>query len=37
MYQIISWKNGQPYRVRGNEVQAVTVGDIIETHIGPRF
>lgn len=28
--QVVSWKSGQPLRVRGNEVQVMHVGDIIE-------
>lgn len=28
--QVISWKSGQPLRVRGNEVRVYALGDIIE-------
>lgn len=28
--QVISWKSGQPLRVRGNEVRVYHLGDVIE-------
>ena len=28
--QVISWKSGQPLRVRGNEVRVIQLGDVIE-------
>lgn len=28
--QVISWKSGQPLRVRGNEVRVIHIGDTIE-------
>lgn len=28
--QVISWKSGQPLRVKGNEVRVVVMGDMIE-------
>lgn len=28
--QVISWKSGQPLRVRGSEVRVVILGDVIE-------
>lgn len=28
--QVISWKSGQPLRVRGNEVRVLHLGDTIE-------
>lgn len=28
--QVISWRSGQPLRVRGNEVRVIHVGNVIE-------
>lgn len=28
--QVISWKSGQPLRVKGNEVRVIQLGDVIE-------
>lgn len=28
--QVISWKSGKPLAVRGNEVEVVAIGDVIE-------
>lgn len=28
--QVISWKSGQPLRVRGNEIRVIHIGDTIE-------
>lgn len=34
--QVISWKSGNPLRVRGNEVRVVVLGDMIEKYEGAR-
>lgn len=34
--QVISWKSGNPLRVRGNEVRVVVIGDHIEKYEGVR-
>lgn len=28
--QVISWKSGQPLRIKGNEVRVIVLGDVIE-------